>query len=241
MPTLRERTEGFGLDAWKKPANQRYILRDRVRLSKFKEAIECIVPPGSIVMDVGAGWGVLSIFAAKAGAAKVYAVEVHGENVETAKRKIAKEGLSRKIELIHANSLCLAASAVPKADVIVSETLGFMGIGEGIVQMMRDAKLKWLKDHGILIPRLICLYAAAVDVPHPPESRMMMRIKPCWLRSKPRMFVHYQLGKDDTANLSGLRIPPSHAGWFAAELSQKIVLDTSPFQSLTSWEQMYFP
>ena len=52
-----------------------------------------------VVLDVGCGTGILSMFCAKAGAAKVIGVDMSGI-VESAKKIIEANGLSDKIEII---------------------------------------------------------------------------------------------------------------------------------------------
>jgi Ribosomal protein L11 methyltransferase (PrmA) len=51
------------------------ILNDRVRTSRFIDAIERIVRAGDVVVDIGTGTGILAIAAARAGARHVYAIE----------------------------------------------------------------------------------------------------------------------------------------------------------------------
>ena len=55
----------------------RLMLQDKVRTNAYLEAITgaSSLFKNKIVLDVGAGTGILSLFCAKAGAKKVYAVE----------------------------------------------------------------------------------------------------------------------------------------------------------------------
>jgi 2-polyprenyl-3-methyl-5-hydroxy-6-metoxy-1,4-benzoquinol methylase len=54
-----------------------------------------------VVMDVGAGTGILSLFAASVGAKRVYAVEA-SETAHLCKEIVAQNGLADKITVLHA-------------------------------------------------------------------------------------------------------------------------------------------
>ena len=76
------------------------VIRDRVRTGAFQRAIDSVVRPGDVVLDVGAGSGILSMFAARAGAARVYAVERTTVAV-LAQDLAAANGLADIVQVIH--------------------------------------------------------------------------------------------------------------------------------------------
>ena len=77
------------------------MLQDEVRTPKYREAI--IQNPsnfvGKVVMDVGCGSGILSLFAAQAGAKKVYAIEA-SDMAKTAKKLVQANGFDKVITVI---------------------------------------------------------------------------------------------------------------------------------------------
>ena len=77
------------------------MLKDHVRTRAYQRAIENNPNDfkDKIVLDIGAGTGILSIFAAKAGAKHVYAIE-NAEIAHFAREIIKNNGLSDKITVI---------------------------------------------------------------------------------------------------------------------------------------------
>ena len=74
------------------------------------------------MMDVGAGSGILSLFAAQAGAKRVYAVEA-SRSAENARKLIKANGYDKVITVLESRIEDLTAEQIPegKVDVIISE------------------------------------------------------------------------------------------------------------------------
>ncbi|KMQ83631.1 protein arginine n-methyltransferase [Lasius niger] len=79
---------------------------------------------GKVVMDVGAGSGILSIFCAHVGAKKVYAVEA-SMLAKTIEQVLIKNNLQDTIEVIHSKVEDIHPYSLEKIDIIVSEWMGF--------------------------------------------------------------------------------------------------------------------
>src|SRR5664279_4869594 len=96
----------------------RTMIRDQVRTEAFRRAIDSVVSPGDIVLDVGAGSGILSLFAARAGAARVYAVEQTSIAV-LAQQLAAANGVAEIVQVIQGD--ILDVEPPERVDVLVSE------------------------------------------------------------------------------------------------------------------------
>lgn len=125
------------------------MLQDEVRCKAFRDALFELVKPHSVVLDIGSGTGILSIFAAQAGAKKVYAVE-RSPVAQSAAQIIAQNGLSDRITVIQGEMETLELPE--KVDIIVSEWLGGYGVDENLLPIVIQARDRWLKPDGVMIP-----------------------------------------------------------------------------------------
>ncbi len=153
----------------------RTMICDRVRTDGFRRAIDAVVRPGDIVLDIGAGSGILSMFAARAGAGRVYAVE--RTTVAVLARELAvANGLAGIVEVIHGD--VLDVQLPEPVDVIVSEWLGGFGIDEGMLAPVIAARDRWLKPGGVMIPQSVTAWAALVHDRYLHETVDFLRDNP---------------------------------------------------------------
>ena len=137
----------------------RWMLRDGVRNEAFRRALARVVKPGDVVMDLGAGTGILSLFAVAAGARKVYAVE-RTEIAAVARRVIESNGKSDCIEILQIDAEEVVLPE--RVDVIVSEWMGGFGVDENILPAVVMCRDRWLKPGGAIVPgRVTALLAPA--------------------------------------------------------------------------------
>ena len=159
-------------------AHQQNMLQDTTRTGAYYNAIcgqaRAVNFQGKVVMDVGTGTGILAMFAAKAGAKKVYAVEASAI-ASTAKELVKANGLGDVVEVFNCKVrlLCVRLSAArrlthshfssspqveelelpegyEKADVIVSESMGFLLVHERMLEVMMIARDRFLKKGGLV-------------------------------------------------------------------------------------------
>jgi predicted RNA methylase len=100
-----------------------------------------------VVLDIGCGTGVLSIFAAKAGAKKVYSIEF-ADIADYAKEIIKRNGLQDTITVI--KSKVEDANVPEKVDIIISEWMGYFLLYESMLDCVLFARDKWLNPGGIV-------------------------------------------------------------------------------------------
>ena len=134
------------------------MLADAERNRAFYEALKLRVNSNSVVLDIGAGFGVWAITAARLGAKKVVAIESNELLLGVIKKIAVECGVGDRVQPVFGYSTQIALER--EFDIIVSETLGFDGFDESIVQLMSDARARFLKPGGVLIPETVSLHCA---------------------------------------------------------------------------------
>ncbi|KAH9259551.1 hypothetical protein BASA81_001972 [Batrachochytrium salamandrivorans] len=128
------------------------MLQDLVRTSTYKRAIAMNASSdfkNRVVLDVGCGSGILSLFAAQAGAKHVYGVEAAPEMAAMARLLVSANGLAHKITII--TGKVEEISLPEQVDVIVSEPIGFLLVHERMLESYIVARERFLKP--VEVPR----------------------------------------------------------------------------------------
>ncbi len=137
-----------------------WMLTDTMRTGAFEQAIASHVRAGDVVADVGAGTGLLSFMAARCGASRVYAIEER-EVIDLARRLAGDNHLLDRIIFMKGRSTALTLPE--KVDVIVSETIGAFVFSEDITSILPDARARFLRPGGAMIPDRIVIRIAPIE------------------------------------------------------------------------------
>lgn len=144
------------------------LLRDAPRNRAFHEALTARVTPGCAVLDIGSGTGLWAIMAAKLGAARVVAIEKDALMCGMIRRLAEENGVADRVQVVEGMSH--AVTLDERFDIIISETVGHMIFDEDITEVMIDARERFLKPGGVLIPERVALLAAPVHLDEPRDK-----------------------------------------------------------------------
>nr|XP_053655701.1 histone-arginine methyltransferase CARMER-like [Cherax quadricarinatus] len=131
-------------------SQQQNMMQDYIRTGTYQRAILSNMSDfrDKIILDVGAGSGILSFFAAQAGARKVYAVEA-SSMAQHCEMLVRANNLQETIKVIAGK---IEEIDLPDmVDMIISEPMGYMLYNERMLETYLHAK-KWLKPSGRMFP-----------------------------------------------------------------------------------------
>ncbi len=248
----------------------RQYLADAVRVSAFRQAIDEVVTPGDVVLDLGAGTGILGLMACRAGAKRVYAVD-EGPIIGLAREIAWANGFQDRIT--HIKGLSTRVELPERVDVVLADQVGRFGLESGILEYFADSRARFLKPDGVMIPGEIGLVVAPVEcgelfgqvdfwgrTPAGYDFRPALaiaantgypaRFDPAHLLGAPARAISVRLSTASTAALGAevvlvaARPGALHGigGWFEAQLSPGVTLTNSPLAARPIFRrQVFFP
>ncbi len=120
-------------------------LVDEERTNAFRKAIRATVKKNDIVLDLGTGSGVMALYAAKAGAKKVFAIEFDPFVASIAKKIFqANQSIMKKLSLLLEDARTVSFPRKVKFDVVISEMLTTAMIDEPQVKAINNLHAKGL-------------------------------------------------------------------------------------------------
>jgi len=131
---------------------------DRTRL--WRQAIEDTVRTGDVVVDAGSGTGILGVFAARDGAARVYCVELHPRFCTLIEHLAARNGVSDRVEVIHGDAT--RVELPEPVDVVICELLCTGQFFEPEVQVMNHLR-QYMKPGVRIVPQRIESFVQLLD------------------------------------------------------------------------------
>jgi protein arginine N-methyltransferase 1 len=238
------------------------MMADKVRMDAYAAALRRSVRPGSIVVDIGTGPGIMALLACRYGAARVYAIEVD-EIIQVAREVAAANGVADRIEFIHSPST--EVSLPRRADVIVSDLRDVLSFGQKNLLVAADARKRFLAEGGVLIPQRDLLWAAPVEASEihaqnfpPPatdglgfnfDAWRKARIEPAHLLAEPQSWGTIDYTAVASPNFCGeasWTLPRAGAAhgfgvWFDTVLLDEIGFSNAPGAPRAIYGQGYFP
>src|SRR5512143_183425 len=243
------------------------MVDDVARMDAYAAALERAVRPASVVVDIGAGTGILSLLACRFGARRVYAIEPD-DCIHVARENAAANGLADRIEWIQ--DLSTNVRLPEKADVIVSDLRGVLPLFGQHIPAIVHARQNFLAESGRLIPERDVLWMALMELRDEENERWdpgqfglrmdagrnyiansmkKVRGRPEQLLTMPASCGVLDYRTIDSAAFAGqVRSAVTRDGcatglvvWFDTQLLDDIGFSNAPDQPRSIYGSMYFP
>jgi type II protein arginine methyltransferase len=144
------------------------MLNDQARNDAFEKAIKMAIAAhgnAAHVLDIGAGSGLLSMMAARAGADGIVCCESVGIIAGMATQIVAKNGYEDRIRVVPKNSkdLVVGEDLDRRADILVSEILSSDLLSESVLSTFEDAIERLVHKEATIIPRAIAARGCLIE------------------------------------------------------------------------------
>jgi SAM-dependent methyltransferase len=247
----------------------RKLLNDDVRMRAYRAAIQAVVRPGDVVLDIGGGSGILALFACQAGAAKVYCVEL-SDMIRVAEQLAIANNLDDRIVFLQADAMHVELPE--KVDVIQSELVSKGVLGQCMAEIIGTCRDRFLKPGGRILPARVDLVIAPVECAEAREKTLLpgvdayhidfsvlaklsencftaTRIPQESLLADGQLAYTYEASTAAHTDSFDARLRFSfkrpgrvdgYCAWFEATLAPGIHLDNRP-PGIGSWDNLFFP
>jgi SAM-dependent methyltransferase len=245
------------------------MMIDRHRMVPLEAAIRSMVKLGHTVLDLGAGTGVLTFLALKAGAAHVYAIE-RSPLIEIARRIARANGIDHRITFIHADARTVTPPQ--RVDGLIGDVRGVLPLLGDNIDLFETVRGRWLKPGGYTIPLADEIIVAPVSATKPrapidgwnqkrPEAdyecaaeiasngvhRVTFEPGDVLAEGRPLGAVRYDGTNPRKLALKTSFVMPQSRTltglglWFRGTLAPDIPFDTSPSSPSSVYGQAFFP
>ncbi|KAJ5887922.1 hypothetical protein N7495_007963 [Penicillium taxi] len=136
------------------------MLKDAIRTDAYRDFVygHKHLFKDKVVLDVGCGTGILSMFCAKAGAKQVISVD-NSNIIDRAKEIVYDNQLGDVITCIR-GKIEEVTLPVEKVDIIISEWMGYALLFEAMFDSVIYARDRYLADDGLMVPSHASLHIA---------------------------------------------------------------------------------
>ena len=140
-------------------------LDDVARNQAYQKVLNTLVTEDTVVLDAGAGCGVLSLFAAAAGAKHVYAIEIESLAAEAAREIVRLNGFEDRITVIEKDifKVKLGEDIPEKCNLLVQDIIWPDPFSRNIHNILNHCQRNLLTEDALLCPESIRLISVLSD------------------------------------------------------------------------------